>query len=475
MTRHRLNFVDQLAFELFRLTRRNQLMQCVWIYEREVDLAGLRRVCQRLADLPCNRLIEPSPLPFGRPRWVRESRTAPVHSSDDVLPRSSLMSWANRHAQTPLDPVSGPAWHVSHQRFSDGSSAVSMVGSHLIFDGVGTLAWIEEAIAGSDGSGSDGRGGDVRWDFEPRQARHPLTGAIADAWQALRDLPETMQALLQTVRLGIGSIRAGSTVVGSIGDVPRPGLVGSGPSSSVVQKSSSTESGIVSLPSVSAFIDAESWDERARSLGGHAYSLVAALAARVAAHMDRRRPSDGAVRLFVTINQRGGLEDSRAIAITFCKLLIDPLRAAQDLKVIGASLKSAVRTAKRTSEPILKLFPLVPWMPRSTTATLVDRVFTYADDLPVSCSNLGTLPARVGCIDGTPCSSLLARGVDTNVTLRDLRRSHGHLVVVASRFNGKVCVSVEAYRLDTDNSAEHLRDTLQHTLSEFGLQGPVEC
>lgn len=468
MTHHRLNFVDQLAFELFRLTRRNQLMQCVWIYEREVDLEGLRRVCRRLCDLPCNRLIEPSPLPFGRPRWVRDNRTAAVHSSDDVLPRSCLMSWANRHARTPLDPVNGPAWHVSLQRFSDGSSAVSIVGSHLIFDGVGTLGWIQEAVAGSDVR-------DVRSDFDPKQARHPLVGVIADGWQALLDLPETMQALFRITRLGIGGIGVGG--IGGIsggsrnGDVPRAGAVEK-PDERVL--ASSRESEIVVLPSVTAFIDAALWDQRARSLGGHAYSLLAALAARVAAHMDRRRPSDDAVSLLVTVNQRRGLEDYRAIAITFCKVLVDPLRATQDLRAIGASLKSAVRAAKRRSEPILKLFPIVPWMPRATTAALVDRVFTYADDLPVSCSNLGTLPAGVGCIDGTPCSSLLARGVDSNVTLRDLHRSHGHLVVVASRFNGKVCVSVEAYRLDADNSAEHLRDVLRRTLSEFGLEGLVE-
>jgi hypothetical protein len=460
-SQHRLNFVDQLAFELFRLTRRNQLMQCVWIYEREVDLEGLRRVCQRLCDLPCNRLIEPSPLPFGRPRWVRDNRTPSVQCSDDVLPRSSLLSWANRHAQTPLDPINGPAWHVSLQRFSDGSSAVSIVGSHLLFDGVGTLGWIHEAIAGSD----------VRSDFDPKQTRHPLMGVLTDGWQALLDLPQTLQALLRATRLGVAS-------VGSIGDVwraGRPGRPGRPDRPGAVQKTPSRESDTVTLPSVTAFIDAALWDQRARSLGGHGYSLLAALAARVAAHMDRRRPSDGAVSLLVTVNQRRGLEDYRAIAITFCKILVDPLRAAHDLRVIGASLKSAVRAAKRRAEPILKLFPIVPWMPRATTAALVDRVFTYADDLPVSCSNLGTLPARVGCIDGTPCSSLLARGVDTNVTLRDLHRSHGHLVVVASRFNGKVCVSVEAYRLDADNSAEHLRDVLQRTLSELGLEGLVEC
>jgi hypothetical protein len=450
---HYLTFVDQLAFELFRLTRRNQLMQCLWIYDREVDLEGLNRVCQRLCDLPCNRLIEPSPLPFGRPRWVREGRPASVQTSDDVLPRSSLLSWANRHALTPLDPVTGPAWHVALQRFSDGSSAVSIVGSHLLYDAVGTLGWIHEAIAGND----------LRPDLDPKQARHPVAAGIVDGWQALLDLPAALMALFQLTRLGVG--RLGSAW-------------GSRPSMHHPSRECPTATDgdqTVSLPSAAVFIDAALWDERARSLRGHTYSLLAALAARVAGHMERRRPSDGSVSLLVPINQRRGLDDDRALAITFCKIIVDPLRATQDLKDIGPSLNAAVQAAKDRPDPILKLFPLVPWMRRAATAALVDLVFAYSDDVPVSCSNLGTLPARVGYVDGTPCRAMLARAVDTNVTLRDLRRSHGHLVVVASRFNDKVCVSVEAYRLDTDNSAEQLRDVLQRTLVEFGLEGVVEC
>ena len=159
--------------------------------------------------------------------------------------------------------------------------------------------------------------------------------------------------------------------------------------------------------------------------------------------------------------------------MTFCKIAVDPLRAIHDLKSIGSSLKSAVRAAKARPDPIVKLFPIVPWM-RRAAAALVDLVFTYSDDMPVSCSNLGTLPARLGCVDGTPCRIMMARGVDTNVTLRDLRRSHGHLVVVASRFDNTVCVGVEAYRLDAANSPEQMRDVMQRTLAEFGLQGAVE-
>ena len=140
--------MDQVAFEPHRLTGRNQLMQCVWVYHTEVDVDALQGVCDRMRMLRTNQLIEPSGVPFGRPRWVRDDRsTLPVRIGETVLPRAALMAWANAHARTPIDPVTGPAWHISLQRFSDGTSAVSMVGSHVLLDGVFALKTVRLAIA----------------------------------------------------------------------------------------------------------------------------------------------------------------------------------------------------------------------------------------------------------------------------------------------------------------------------------------
>ena len=65
--RHRLAWLDHLAFELFRSTGRSQLMQCLWLYDREIDESALSRTYDRLVALAFNRLIEPSPLPLARP------------------------------------------------------------------------------------------------------------------------------------------------------------------------------------------------------------------------------------------------------------------------------------------------------------------------------------------------------------------------------------------------------------------------
>jgi hypothetical protein len=114
-------------------------------------------------------------------------------------------------------------------------------------------------------------------------------------------------------------------------------------------------------------------------------------------------------------------------------------------------------------------------MPQRTAATLVNRLFSYADERPVSCSNLGDLPPALGLVDGAPCRRLLARAVDVNVTRRDLDRSHGHLVVVASRFSETMCLAIEAWQHDAANTAESLRAVARTVLEEFELQGEIEA
>jgi hypothetical protein len=60
------------------------------------------------------------------------------------------------------------------------------------------------------------------------------------------------------------------------------------------------------------------------------------------------------------------------------------------------------------------------------------------------------------------------------VTLRELERSHGQLVVVSGRINGKVVISVEAYEIGAENTKQRLRELAAQTLSEFGLTGVID-
>jgi hypothetical protein len=115
-------------------------------------------------------------------------------------------------------------------------------------------------------------------------------------------------------------------------------------------------------------------------------------------------------------------------------------------------------------------------MPRALTKAFVNRMFRYQEQLPVSCSYLGTLPDELTCIDGSPCTNVFTRAVDVNVTERELERSSGHLVVIASRSGQHISLCIEACQLDpTPTTTDKLRQITAQTLAEFGLDAVIEA
>lgn len=76
----RLSYLDQALFLGLRATGQAAVMQCVWVYEHAVDFDGLRRFHRNFGYGLAGRRIEPSPLPFGRHRWV--SSLGPPSSID---------------------------------------------------------------------------------------------------------------------------------------------------------------------------------------------------------------------------------------------------------------------------------------------------------------------------------------------------------------------------------------------------------
>jgi hypothetical protein len=446
--RDRLAWLDHLAYELFRFTKRSQRIQCIWIYNREVDSAALLATTERLAALSFNRLIEPSALPGGRPRWVKPgNRPVPLEIGTGVLPRSQRLTWANQHGRAPIDPVGGPAWRMALQRFDDGSAAVSLVGAHLVIDGMGALRAIEAAANGVA----------VPSPYMAAGTRGWLAGRLSDARQSVVDAPQVVMALGKIALQALCTMQPAWSRPAS----PAPGA------DLLTQ---------VDLPAVTVTVDAALWDACAQRLGGPANALLPAFVAAFAAQFGRRRKSDGAVTLLVPIDRRHGLDDTRALAIDFRTLVIAPDGVAQDLRPVKHQLLTLLRSAKaKTGDPLAALLPAISWMPRTIVATIVDKLFAYADDLPVSCSNLGRLPDGLMSIDGAPCGHVLTRAVDVNVTRQDLQRSHGHLVVVAARSDRSISLCIEACHLEPNlTTTDHLRQVVEQTLADFALQAEVE-
>ncbi|WP_426610485.1 hypothetical protein [Bradyrhizobium sp. McL0616] len=449
--RHRLAWLDQLAYELFRVTGRSQLMQCVWLYDRDVNLAALARTNERLAALSFNRLIEPSPLPWGRPRWVKPAGTPILpEQSSDVLPRSRLLRWANQHARAPIDPVIGPARRMAIQSFDDGSTAVSIVGSHLLLDGMGALGVIEAAVNGTG----------VASPYLPKGARGRLSGCVSDAWQILADAPRTVAALARI---------AHANWYRSAAPIQRPAVTAA--------EAGHAPSTIVELPAVAVTVESRVWFACEQRLGGGLNTLLPGFVASLASHLGRRRFSDGAISLLVPINRRRGLDDERALAIEFHMMNVAPAGLATNLRPVNASRKALLRGATKNQTDVLASFlPAIAWMPRTAAKTLVNRLFNYAGELAASCSDLGMLPDGLAHIDGAPCRHVLARAVDVNVTRQDLERSHGHLVVVASRYDNTVSLCIEGCQLGpSPTTTDELRLAVSRTLADFGLDAIIDA
>jgi len=72
-----LAYIDQASFLGLRALGRGPLIQFTWVYDRPVDVEGLRRFHRNLGHGLLGRRVERSPLPFGRHRWV--AFTGPEH------------------------------------------------------------------------------------------------------------------------------------------------------------------------------------------------------------------------------------------------------------------------------------------------------------------------------------------------------------------------------------------------------------
>lgn len=443
---HRLTFLDESALELQLVTGRAPLIQIIWVYEHPVDIAGLQRFHRNFFASLAGRVIERSPLPFGRARWARPQRPAPaIHGlTAPARPRAEMLDWADGLRTLPIDPLRGPSCYLAVQSFTDGSTAVSIVAAHAIGDGVGGMMAIFDAVTGNiRDPGYDDAG-----------ARTLGRAVRADLRQAVRDLPMTARTAVKAARM----LRAQRRV----------------PS----RRTKDTQVELrddrhVVLPGAAIYLDAAEWDAMAESLGGNGYSLLAGFAAKLAERLGRLRAADGRASLLIAINLRESLDDDRALAMAFATAHVDPATVTTDLTEARAAVRQARQKAKAEPDPTVEILPLVPWLPRRAIKGLADQMFAYSEDLPVSCSNLGDLPVEISRVDGSPAEYVFVRGLDTGVTMADLERSHGQLVVVSARINGKVSITVESYQLGADNSKDRLEKLVSQTLAEFGLRGVV--
>src|ERR1700749_5095682 len=108
-----LDLFDQTFSSLDRATGILGLLQCVWVYDREGDVDGLRRFHRNLQRGRLSRRIERSPLPFGRHRWVSPTDQPDLEIVATPRPREELEAWLREQAAIRVDAERGPGWRLA--------------------------------------------------------------------------------------------------------------------------------------------------------------------------------------------------------------------------------------------------------------------------------------------------------------------------------------------------------------------------
>jgi len=439
------NVLDLVDQTFFRLGQAAGVGQSVWVYNRAVDIDGLRQFHQHLQQGRLARRIERSPLRFGRHRWVlpRDQHELEIATP---RPREEFDAWLGEQANIPLDAEHGPGWHLAVLPFTDGGAGVSLVVTHCLSDGIGGCLAVVEAACGYDHT----------IDWPAAGSRKKWRALREDARQTARDIPGIRRAVVDAARFARRDRR-------SAGSATAP------PLSKPLSKPPAPISGadeLVALPTATAFLDADEWDARAQSLGGTSNTMLAGLAACLAQRVGRIA-ADGSVTLAMPVNERTA-DDTRANAVTMLDITVDPTSAMTDLGEIRAATKQALIRHREVPDERRTMLPLVPLLPERLVKRMVGVATGGATNVVVT-SNIGAAPPAANRPDGTDADRIALLSRYPGLTKAMMHQLGGLLVMHSARVHHQVFVSVLAYQPDRPNSNDDLWQDLSSALSDFSL------
>jgi acyl carrier protein len=442
---NRLAHLDQAAFLALRAVH-GDVLQITWIYDRAVNVDGLRRFHRNLGCGLLGRRIERSPLPFARDRWVL-SPSEDIDFAAAPRRRADVSAWADERARLPIDPEWGPGWHLGVLPLQDGGTAVSLMASHTIVDAIA----FGQAIADA----AEGRTRNLG--YSPAGSRTRRRALREDLQQTAKELPDIAHAVAAVARR---ARRDRKELKSSIKGAPR-------------SPRTASDDQAVEMPVLTAYIDLAEWDARAKSLGASSNSLVAGIACRLAVRMGRVR-DDGAVTLRFLVSLRTE-DDTRGNALTSVDVAVDPTYAATDLGEMHAKITHAVLEAMENSnDEFLAPLPLAALTPTWVARKLAGMA-AGGTTLPVTCSNIGDLPPAANRPDGTDADYAYLRNLEPDMKKSTVEAMGGQLFLGSGRGLGKMSLRVSAYVLGRPNTTDDLRELVAGTFAEFDLSAEIDC
>ncbi|MGV0804430.1 hypothetical protein [Mycolicibacterium setense] len=434
-----LDLLDQTMYDMEQATGSKTLLQGVWVYDRPIDIDGLRQFHRHLERGRLSRCIARSPLPFGRHRWVAPDILPELEIVEPARPREEFDAWLDEQVNSPLDCEHGPGWHLAVLPFTDGGTGVSLVVSHCLTDGVGLGQALADAACGRDDP--------ISWPSTASRGR--LRAVREDTGQTVRDFPAIGRAIAAAIRFGQQGRNGAATARPPTTTSPAP-----------PPEADDTHL----LPTATIFVDAEEWDARANALGGTRNTLLVGLAARLAQRAGRVA-ADGSVVVTLPVNQRTAV-DTRANAIGGVRATVDPASATTDLTEIRAAVRQALIRFSEEPDPQQVLNALVPLM--SDRVLNAARRATRGNPFNlVGASNVGEIHPAAGRPDGTDADSFAMRLHHTGVSTATLHRYGGVQTMLSGTMDGRIFVSLSSYLPGHANSNDELRTQLSTALNDF--------
>jgi hypothetical protein len=441
---NRLAHMDQASFLALRALGHGALIQFNWIYNRPINVDGLRRFHRGLGCGLLGRRIERSPLAFARDRWVADRGPADIEIAEAPRPRADLGAWLFERAGLPLDPEYGPCWHLGILPLEDGGTAICLTASHTVVDALALHRVIADAASG----GSRDLG------YPAPGSRRRAQAVLEDARQTMASAPELARAVAATVRI---ARRRHKDVAASIASAPS------------APRTADKDQPVV-VPSLAAYVDLAEWNARAKSLGGNNFFLLVGFASRLGVRMGRVR-DDGSVTISFPISDRIA-SDTRGNALVFPAVSIDPTELTSSLREIRLKVRQALTGLPATSAEMLGPLPLTSFTPRWVARRAAGMGLGTAG-LPIGCSNIGDLHPALNRADGTDADYSYGRLVEPGINKRTLESMGGQLYVVSGRIHGRVWIAVNAYLSGRTNSEAALREDLSRTFAEFNLTADI--
>ncbi|WP_424184805.1 hypothetical protein ACOBQX_23325 [Actinokineospora sp. G85] len=132
----------------------NPPVQLLWRLAGPLDATLVRQVHAALAQGPLSRRLAEARLPLARPLWTRSPLAHPPRIDRGPLAPHEVLDWSDTACRTELDAHGGTGWELAAANVTDGTSVVSLVGSHALTDGQGLLAAVTLAVSGHVSPGS---------------------------------------------------------------------------------------------------------------------------------------------------------------------------------------------------------------------------------------------------------------------------------------------------------------------------------